>query len=349
MPTKIFNKNDYEASVSDSRKRKRREDENEEEDKEMEPQKTRIGEGLFKININETVTPVKHAISNTYNLVKSQIFSPIKRTENIPIEFYKKFIGIGPSLNETLWSSNYSRYKLLMILGNQKMKIYEVPLTWKSLSSYAAYILDYGGETFIQFIGSKCTEAEKLYSTNICNKLKKRDYFGRGNICHFEEEEALYGQSYILDLFWETLGLSNTSPETKKKNIEKNNKRLGSALENERDHSYSEYLINIYNVNNETKSLDLIHEGSLPNHNILNTDSVIILDAFSEVYLWRGSGSSLETRDLGVELAKYLYKNHPHYKRPSWAILEKISENFEPVLFIEKFNDHNVFDEINEM
>jgi len=49
-----------------------------------------------------------------------------------------------------------------------------------------------------------------------------------------------------LDLFWETLGLSNTSPETKKKNIEKNNKRLGSALENERDHSYSEYLINIY-------------------------------------------------------------------------------------------------------
>ena len=106
-------------------------------------------------------------------------------------------------------------------------------------------------------------------------------------------------------------------------------------------------IIIINSVNNETKSLDFIHEGSLPNHNILNSNSVIILDAFSEVYLWRGSRSPLETRNLGVSLTKYLYKNHPLYKRPSWAILEKISENFEPVLFTEKFCDHYVWDDSN--
>lgn len=94
--------------------------------------------------------------------------------------------------------------------------------------------------------------------------------------------------------------------------------------------------------------MDLIHEGSLPNHNILDSNSVIVLDAFSEVYLWRGSKSPLETRNLGVILTKYLYKNHPLYKRPSWAILEKISENFEPVLFTEKFNDHYIWKETNK-
>jgi hypothetical protein len=344
-PTKIFSKEDLESFGSDSRKRKRFE--YEEDDDKMEPPKRRVGDQFFKINVSDTVTPVKRAVRNTYNLVKNQLFSPNKFIEKDPLDFYERFIGTGLSLNETLWSSNNSRYKLLMIIGNQKMKVYEVPLTWKSLSSHAAYVLDYGGETFIQFIGSKCSADERLYSASICSKLKKRDYFGRGNIFNFEEEEALYGQSFILDIFWETLGLSNTSPEYKKKKIEKNNERLVNVIEDERNHSFVESLINVYNVNNETKSLDLIHEGSLPNHNILNSNSVIILDAFSEVYLWRGSRSPLETRNLGVSLTKYLYKNHPLYKRPSWAILEKISENFEPVLFTEKFCDHYVWDDSN--
>jgi len=86
----------------------------------------------------------------------------------------------------------------------------------------------------------------------------------------------------------------------------------------------------------------------MPNRNILNSNSVIILDAFSEVYLWKGSKSSLDTRNLGVELAKYLYNNHPLFKRPSWAILEKISESFEPVLFTEKFSDRYIWEDPND-
>jgi len=291
------------------------------------------------------VSPVKRAVRNTYNMVKNQLFSPYKIVEKDPLEFFQKFTGTGPSINETLWDSDCSRYKLLMIIGNENIKVYEVPLTWKSLCSHAAYVLDYGGEMFIQFIGSKCTSTERLYSANICSKLKKRDYCGRGNICHFEEEEALMGESFILDLFWEALGLANTSPGYKKNRIEKNNNRFEQIINDEREDAYAESLINVYNVNIETKSLDLIHEGSRPTHTILDSNSVIILDAFSEVYLWRGSKSPLNIRNLGNALAKYLHKNHPLYKRPSWAVLEKISESFEPVLFTEKFSDYFVWDD----
>jgi len=49
-----------------------------------------------------------------------------------------------------------------------------------------------------------------------------------------------------LDIFWETLGLSNTSPEYKKKKIEKNNERLVNVIEDERNHSFVESLINVY-------------------------------------------------------------------------------------------------------
>jgi len=92
----------------------------------MEPPKRRVGDQFFKINVSDTVTPVKRAVRNTYNLVKNQLFSPNKFIEKDPLDFYERFIGTGLSLNETLWSSNNSRYKLLMIIGNQKMKVYEV-------------------------------------------------------------------------------------------------------------------------------------------------------------------------------------------------------------------------------
>jgi len=336
-PTKIFNSQPYEASSS--KKRKREEEEDDDDNKLESPKKHRFINFKNPINLQNTVTPVKNVVKNSYNLVKNQLIG------NYPTEFYQKFVGGNPTINETLWCSDNSRYKLLMIVGNQNKKVYEVPLTWKSLSSHAAYVLDYGGETFIQFIGSKCTAGERLYSTSICSKLKKRDYIGRGNICHFEEEEAITGQSFILNLFWEALGLANTTPEYKRYRIEKNNKRLEDVIIDERENDTIESLINVYNVNIENKSLDLIHEGSMPNRNILNSKSVIILDAFSEVYLWKGSKSSLDTRNLGVELAKYLYNNHPLFKRPSWAVLEKISESFEPVLFTEKFSDRYIWED----
>jgi len=350
-PTKIFDTETYEASGSESRKRKRYEDESEEESENESPKRhlsDRIHDIRNSISLHDTVTPVTNAVKNTLNLVKTQFLSPYSIIEKCPIEFYKKFVDDGPTLNETLWNSNQSRYKLLIIVGNQcqSMRVYEVPLSWKSLSSHAAYVLDYGGETFIQFIGSKCTAAERLYSANICNKLKKRDYYGRGTICHFEEEEALSSESFILDLFWEALGLAETTSEYKRSRIEKNNKKLESAIVQERENPSIETLINVYIVNVENQCLDLIHEGSMPNNKLLDSKSVIIVDAFSEVYLWKGSKSSLEARNLGVELAKQLYINHPIYIRPSWAVLEKINESFEPVLFAEKFKDRYIWDDV---
>lgn len=328
--------------LSESKKRKRNnEEEDEEENLRPKKQGPRIRRIKQALNIHEGNTPVKRIVRGTYNLVKTQLFSPRKLTVRIPPVFFTKFKSSG-DISEDVWSGS-TRNKLLMIIGNKNMKVYEVPLTWKSLCSHASYVLDFGGEAFIQFIGSKCSPAERLYSASICGKLKKREYAGRGNICHYEEEEALSGKSITLDLFWEALGMADTSFELKKKRIEKNNKRFEEIINEDRTNNNLESLIRVYRVNCESESLDLIHEGSLPNHKVLSTDSVIILDAVSEVYLWKGRRSTLEARSLGVRLAKELYMKHPLYPRPSWSILEKTGESLESVLFCEKFSDRYVW------
>jgi len=101
--------------------RKRDEEEEEDNDNKLEsPKKHRFINFRNPISLQNTVTPVKNAVKNSYNLVKTQLI------RKYPTEFYQKFVGGDPTLNETLWCSDNSRYKLLMIVGNQNKKVYEV-------------------------------------------------------------------------------------------------------------------------------------------------------------------------------------------------------------------------------
>ena len=109
--------------------------------------------------------------------------------------------------------------------------------------------------------------------------------------------------------------------------------------------------------------------GSVLTYNMLSEDEVYVFDFGSEVYAWNGRNSSTEIKKYGMLLAKQLFdsgydytkcvlnpirgqyaqkftnsdetkhENRSDEGRPSWAILGRMSQNVESILFKGKFYD----------
>lgn len=107
--------------------------------------------------------------------------------------------------------------------------------------------------------------------------------------------------------------------------------------------------------------------GQLPKIAMLNQSKVIVFDFGSEMYIWYGKNVPLESRRRAAQLAQELYDEGYNYeechinplnaalyqgareniespakvskKRPEWAILSKITQHMETILFKEKFLD----------
>jgi len=90
-----------------------------------------------------------------------------------------------------------------------------------------------------------------------------------------------------------------------------------------------------------------------PSVDILQPDTVLVMDFGSEVYSWCGKTSPPASRKAAVRLARELWGSGYDYThcgwcpvgeeltgdRPSWGILGKITQNLETVLFRDKFQD----------
>ncbi|KAL6076347.1 regulation of actin filament depolymerization [Balamuthia mandrillaris] len=68
----------------------------------------------------------------------------------------------------------------------------------------------------------------------------------------------------------------------------------------------------------------------------LDSQFVWILDCGTEVYVWCGKRANAQRQNDAKKAVKELYQKH---ERPSWAVLKKINEAKEPVLFQEKFEE----------
>jgi len=285
----------------------------------------RLNEGtcldIFSPSSNKSAIPVY------LRLRKSSSF--VKDDNSIPNNFVK-------SNTKPEWVN-----KLYMVISNENSapKLFDVPVHWTSLSSKMVYILNVSDEALIQFNGSESLNRDKDYAQRICKRISLNDNVP--DIFEIEQEESYNDNTVALQLFWKALELDNYSIEERKKIILKNDtQNLKSILESNRNEIDIEKAIYVYRINEQTKSLDLIHNGTFPTYRCLNSNTSMIFDFVGEVYLWQGKNSSLNARSIGIKFAQKIFND---YKRPSWASLRKINEGHEQILFQEKFKDSFYF------
>jgi hypothetical protein len=231
--------------------------------------------------------------------------------------------------------------KLYMVISNETSspKLFDIPVHWTSLSSQMVYILNISDEALIQFNGSESLNRDKDYAQRICKRISLNDNVP--DIFEIEQEESYNNDTVALQLFWKALELENYTDEERKKFISKNDtQNLKDVLIDNKKEIDIENAIYVYRINEQTKSLDLIHNGTFPTYRCLNSNTSMIFDFVGEVYLWQGKNSSLNARSIGIKFAQKIFND---YKRPSWASLRKINEGHEQILFQEKFKDSFYF------
>ena len=76
----------------------------------------------------------------------------------------------------------------------------------------------------------------------------------------------------------------------------------------------------------------------LPSKKLLASTDVYILDAHSEIYVRYGKKASNYCRQIALLLANNMLQDEDVH-RPTWATIEEIKENTEPVLFKARFYD----------
>ncbi|KAK3915554.1 Supervillin [Frankliniella fusca] len=109
--------------------------------------------------------------------------------------------------------------------------------------------------------------------------------------------------------------------------------------------------------------------GAVPRIEMLDPSKILVFDFGSEMYVWNGKNAPLELRKVALQLAKELWEHGFDYtdcdvcpllgatslgpqfgrkedagiksakKRPVWALIAKVTQNMETILFREKFLD----------
>ncbi|XP_045495492.1 uncharacterized protein LOC123694186 isoform X3 [Colias croceus] len=250
---------------------------------------------------------------------------------------------------------------LLHVKGRRRVQTRLVEPVHTNVNRGDCFLLITPDQLFL-YIGLYANVIEKNRSTDIANHIMNTKDLGCKNatsIIKIDEQTKIYSNKHW-NQFWSLLGVTDGIEEYSP--VE-----TGHADEDE----IFEWCIVQTNMCYEVMDDELVpikeYWGQVPKIAMLNQTKVIVFDFGSEMYIWYGKNVPLESRRQAAQLAQELFDDGYNYEechinplnaaeyqgarkdttiatkssksRPDWAIMSKVTQHMETILFKEKFLD----------
>lgn len=264
------------------------------------------------------------------------------------------------NLKKSSGSSHYLPYKDLMLLqvkGRHHVQTRLVEPTTASINKGDNFIL-LTRNAIYNYVGDFSNVIERSRAADIANFiLQKRDMGCKSSKVVFVNGRDPHTTEADIRQFWELLGAEKASTDD-----------ITNAGHPDEDVSYESQIINsnmVYEVQNDELVPAEKYWGAIPKVEMLEESNVYVFDFGSEMYVWSGKTADIELKKKALKLAQELWKEGFNYSetqfcpitvasvlgsrkeemkltsntRPEWALLAKVTQHAETILFKEKFLD----------
>ncbi|XP_022829860.1 supervillin-like isoform X2 [Spodoptera litura] len=250
---------------------------------------------------------------------------------------------------------------LLHVKGRRRVQTRLVEPVHTSVNRGDCFVLISSDQLFL-YIGLYANVIEKNRSTDIAMHIQNTKDMGCKNspgIIKIDEQIKNFSHKHW-NQFWSLLGVTENVENYKP--VE-----TGHADEDEIFESCILQTNMCYEVMDDELVPIQEYWGQVPKIAMLNQTKVIVFDFGSEMYIWYGKNVPLESRRRAAQLAQEMFDEGYNYEechinplnaakyqgareatdppaksansRPEWAILSKITQHMETILFKEKFLD----------
>ncbi|XP_045766329.1 uncharacterized protein LOC123868038 isoform X1 [Maniola jurtina] len=250
---------------------------------------------------------------------------------------------------------------MLQVKGRRRVQTRLVEPVHTSVNRGDCFLLLTSDQLF-QYIGLYANVIERNRSTDIAQHILNTKDLGcktSNGLIKIDEQTKNFSNKHW-NQFWSLLGVTEGIEEYKP--VE-----TGCADEDEIFESCIVQTNMCYEVIDDELVPIKEYWGQLPKIAMLHQSKVIVFDFGSEMYIWYGKNVPLESRRRAAQLAQELFDEGYNYEechinplnaaayqgareesnttiksaktRPEWAILSKVTQHMETILFKEKFLD----------
>lgn len=232
-----------------------------------------------------------------------------------------KDIESAPNAIDPVEVKNGRQKLLIQVVGKRRIRIVLVPLSIRSLNSHSAYVLDAGMKIY-RWNGKNASRVVKAKAMDVATKLRMKERGGKADIIVLDQ-----GKSDSQDTeFWKLLGAGAKREEIKD----------DADITIDRPPNSRLYLVAPKDEERpKAMRVKMIHEGSPPPKEMLDTQNVYVLDTDTEVFVWVGKTSKSTERKLALNIAKKLSLSVE--EGSAQKFITRVFENGETILFKEKF------------